>query len=177
MIDLPSDYNFNLLTAVPAKTGHTRLHCFKTLQLSQSREHCLKCQLWALGRTSFKLGYPISAKRSALFAKYCLLNLDKNKTVLTVFDVIEKRQKSAAFRLFTDIIVAKPKVNIHSKIQSLFQLRSASFCFYSFHEPSYSLLFWCILALPRFSISRLHCMPGNSQNFWQHSILPPLFHI
>ena len=45
MIDLPSDYNFNLLTAVPAKTGHTRLHCFKTLQLSQSREHCLKCQL------------------------------------------------------------------------------------------------------------------------------------
>ena len=35
---------FNPLTAVPANTGRTRLHCFKTLQLSQSRKHCLNCQ-------------------------------------------------------------------------------------------------------------------------------------
>ena len=33
------------MKALPAKTGRTRLHCFKTLQLFQSREHCLNCQL------------------------------------------------------------------------------------------------------------------------------------
>ena len=36
---------FNPLTAVQANTGRTRLHCFKTLQLSQSCKHCLNCQL------------------------------------------------------------------------------------------------------------------------------------
>ena len=41
--------------AVPPKTGRTRLHCFKTLQLSQSFKHWFKCQLWALRRMSFKL--------------------------------------------------------------------------------------------------------------------------
>ena len=141
------------------------------MQLSQSREHCLKCQLWALSRTSFKLGYPINAKKVSAFCKILPFEFGQEQNCLDRF------WRHATFRLFTDIIVAKPKVNIHSKIQSLFQLRSASFCSYSFHEPSYSLLFWCILALPRFSISRLHCMPRNSQNFWQRSFLPPLFDI
>ena len=49
------------------------------------------------------------------------------------------------------------------------------FCSYLSPGPSYSLLFWCILALPWFSTSRVHCMLGNSQNFWQRSFLPPLF--
>ena len=64
---------------MPAKTGRKRLRCFKTLHLSQSPEHYLNCQLWALSRQSFKLRYPIKEKKSALFAKYYLLNLDKNK--------------------------------------------------------------------------------------------------
>ena len=38
-------YNVNPLTALPAKNGRTRLYCFKTLQLFQSRENCLNCQL------------------------------------------------------------------------------------------------------------------------------------
>ena len=45
---------------------------------------------------------------------------------MTVFNVIEKRQRSRfiAFRFSIEIIIAKPKVNIHPKIQSLFLLRS-----------------------------------------------------
>ena len=63
---------FNPLTAVLAKSGHTRLCRIEAMQLSQSCEHCLNCQLLALG-------YPISAKKSALFANDYLLNLDKDK--------------------------------------------------------------------------------------------------
>ena len=48
-------FYFNPLTAVSAKTSRTRLHCLKTLQLSQSFEHCLNCQLWAWSRKSFRL--------------------------------------------------------------------------------------------------------------------------
>ena len=47
---LRSGYFINPLTAVPAKTSRTRIHCFKTLQLSQSCEQCFNCQLWALSR-------------------------------------------------------------------------------------------------------------------------------
>ena len=36
-------------------------------------------ELWALSRMSFKLRYPIHAKKSAPFAKCYLLNLEKNK--------------------------------------------------------------------------------------------------
>ena len=39
---------------------------------------------------------------------------------MIVFDVIEKKDTFFAFRFFTEIIVAKPKVGTHSKIQSLF---------------------------------------------------------
>ena len=49
---------------------------------------------------------------------------------MTIFDVIEKQQKSRfffSFFFFIKIIVANPKVNIHSKIQSHFQLRSDFF--------------------------------------------------
>ena len=60
----------NPLTAVPAKTSRTRLHCFKILQLPQSPKTGLNCQLWELSRMSFKLGYLLNAKKSALFAKY-----------------------------------------------------------------------------------------------------------
>ena len=69
----------NPLTAVTAKTSRTRLHCFKILQLPQSLKNGLNCQLWALSRMSFKLGYLLNAKKSALFAKYLFLNLNKNK--------------------------------------------------------------------------------------------------
>ena len=50
------------LAVVPAKTHRTRPRCFKTLQLSQSHERCLNCQLWALLRKSFKFCYPVNAK-------------------------------------------------------------------------------------------------------------------
>ena len=69
---------------------------------------------------------------------------------MTVIDDTEKRQKSHFWGIFTEIIVAKPKVNIHNKIQSLFYLRSDFFVLIRFPGPSYSLMFWCILALPRF---------------------------
>ena len=57
----------NLLMAVPLKTDHTRLHCFKTLQLSQLFKHRFKCQLWALRRMSFKLGKMQKSQQSYLF--------------------------------------------------------------------------------------------------------------
>ena len=81
----------------------------------------------------FKLGYPEQTQK-ALFPKYYLLNLDKIRAKMTVFNFIEKRQKSYFFLqdFFSAIIVAKPKVTIHSKIQSLFQLRSDFFCSYLF---------------------------------------------
>ena len=91
---------------------------------------------------------------------------------MTVIDDIEKRQKSRFWGIFTEIVVAKPKVNIHSKIESLFYLRSDFFVLIRFPGPSYSLLFWCILALPRFLTSRLHCIVGNSHS---HSDLPRQF--
>ena len=48
---------------------------------------------------------------------------------MTVLNVIEKRQKSCFLPsgFFSGIIVAKSKVTIHSKIQSLFQFRSDFF--------------------------------------------------
>ena len=137
-----------------AKTCCTRLHTllWNTLQLPQSLEDCLNCQLWALSR-SFKLGYPINTKKSAFLqtitfsictrTKITVLNVIKNDTI-RVF---------CAFRLFYRNHRCKPKFDIHSKIQSLFWLKSYFFCSYSFPGPSCSSL-----ALPRFSKSRLHCM-------------------
>ena len=61
---------------------------------------------------------------------------------MTVVNIIEK-QKSRFLTsgFFFDIIIAKPKVNIHSKIQSLSQPRSDFFSSYSFPGPSHSCLF------------------------------------
>ena len=49
---------------------------------------------------------------------------------MTVLNVIEKRQKSwfLPSGFFSEIIVAKSKVTIHSKIQSLFQSKGDFFC-------------------------------------------------
>ena len=49
---------------------------------------------------------------------------------MTVFSVMVKGQKSRFLPsgfLYTEIIIAKPKVNIHGRIQSLFYLRSSFF--------------------------------------------------
>lgn len=94
---------------------------------------------------------------------------------MTVIDDTEKRQKSRFGGIFTEIIVAKPKVNIHSKSQSLFYLRSDFFVLIRFPGPSYSLLFWCILALPRFLTSRLHCIVGKQPEFLTAFVPSPYF--
>ena len=70
------------------RTYKTTLYALKTLQLSQSCEHCLYSQLWEFSRKFFELGYPKNAKKqekSALFAKYYLLILDKNKNERQIF--------------------------------------------------------------------------------------------
>ena len=56
----------NPLTPV---TARTRRHCFKKLQLSQSREHRLNYRLSPFTRKSFKLKYPTNTKISAIFAE------------------------------------------------------------------------------------------------------------
>ena len=51
----------------------TTLYALKTLQLSQSCEHCVYSQLGEFSRKFFELRYTINAKKqekSALFAKY-----------------------------------------------------------------------------------------------------------
>ena len=57
---------------------------------------------------------------------------------MTVLNVIEKRQKSCFLPsgFFSGIIVAKSKVTIHSKIQSLFQFRSDFFLDFQHHDCS-----------------------------------------
>ena len=77
----------NPLAVVPAKTHRTRPHCFKTLQLSQSHERCLNCQLWALRRKSFKFCYPINAKMSALLQKIIFWIWTRTKMLLFVAGV------------------------------------------------------------------------------------------
>ena len=72
-------FQLNPLTSNAPVCVRTRLHCFKKLQLSQSREHCLNYQLGPFTRKSFKLRYPINTKISAIFAEYQRFNLDKNK--------------------------------------------------------------------------------------------------
>ena len=133
----------------------------------------------------FKLGYPEQTKKT-LFAKYHLLNLDKIRAKMAVFNFIEKRQKScflpSGFFFQKSSIVAKPKVTIHSKITSLFQLRSDFFCSYLFPGNIAFCPIQCSLPLPRFSTPRLHFMLGNSQFFFSylykiycHSDLPRKF--
>ena len=83
--------------------------------------------------------------------KSLFVRLDKNKN---------EKQKSS-------VIVAKPKVNIHGKIQSLFLIISDFFCSYSFPglqpfilvHPGLALIFICRLSpqplRPTTEISRL----------------------
>ena len=123
-------YNVNPLTALPAKTGSTKLHCLKHCNFFNRASIALTVsQSIGYNRMPFKLGYPEQTQK-ALFSKYYLLNLDKIKAKMTVLNVIEKRQKSCFLPsgFFSEIIVAKSKVTIHSKIQSLFQSRSDFFC-------------------------------------------------
>ena len=127
--------------AMPAKTGRTRLHCFETLQLSQSREYCLNCQLWALSRESFKLGYPINAKKVSAFWNITIWIWTGTK--VTIFNVMEKRQKSHLLPsgfFCTEIIIAKPKVNILIKIQSFSP-------FFVLVYPGLALIFNIVTAL------------------------------
>ena len=100
------------------KTSRTGLYCFETCNfLNRMNIACLNCQLRALSGKSFKLGYLINAKRSALFAKYCLKKIKTfwiwTGTKMTVFNVLEKRPKShfclQLFFFFTQIIDAKLK--------------------------------------------------------------------
>ena len=71
--------------------------------------------------------------------------------------------------------MSNSKVNFYSKIQSQIWLASDFFCSNSLPGLNHRLSFYCILALPRFSTSRPHCMLGNSQKFCSHSDLPPKF--
>ena len=47
---------------MPAKTSRARTHCFKHCNFL-NRDHWFHCHLWALSRKSFKLEYPINAKK------------------------------------------------------------------------------------------------------------------
>ena len=60
--------DLNPLTAVPAKTGHNDNTALKRNCnfLDSTNIALINCQLWALNRMSFKLGYPINAKKAFL---------------------------------------------------------------------------------------------------------------
>ena len=74
----------------------------KKLQLSQSREHCLIYQLWALTSKFFQLRYPINTKKSAIFAKYYHLNFDNNKN-----DRFRRRRKTTKITFFPSEFLLK----------------------------------------------------------------------
>ena len=85
---------------------------------------------------------------------------------MTVIDVIEKRQKKRFLPsgFLQKSSLQNQKSTLTVKFNPCYSLEVAFFVL-RFLGPSYSLLFWCILALPRFLTSRLHCILGNSQNF------------
>ena len=68
--------------------------------------------------------------------------------------------------------MSNSKVNFYSKIQSQIWLASDFFCSNSLPGLNHRLSFYCILALPRFSTSRPHCILGNSQKFFILSLQP-----
>ena len=91
---------------LPYETTYT---LWNTLQLPQSLEHCLNCQLWALSRMSFKLGYPINTKKSAFLQTITFSICTRTK--ITVFNIIKERHNTRFFLpsgSFTEIIVANP---------------------------------------------------------------------
>ena len=123
---------------------------------------------------SIKLGYPINAK-SQRFLQNVTFWI-RTRTEMTILNVIEKRQKSPFLpsALLQKSSLQKPKACHRSQWNSvLVQAWKWLFCSYSFPWPK--PLVQCILTLPRFSTSRLHCALRKSQNFWRRSFLPPFF--
>ena len=99
---------------------------------------------------------------------------------MTIFDVIEKQQKSQfclQFFFLLKLSLQTQKSTFTAKFSPISSLQVFFFCSYSLLGSSSSLSFWCILTLLQFSTSQLHCMLGNSQNFQQRSFLPHIFHI
>ena len=139
---------------MPAKNGHTRV---KTPLVLNFATFCPTYQVWALSRMSFKLRYPIKAKKSQRFLQNVIVWIS-TRIKMTVINVLGKRQKRLlfCFEIFTKVIIAKPKVSIQSKIQSFSQLKNDFFEFLFVSLAELQPLFYCILALPRFSTSRLH---------------------
>ena len=132
------------LTAVPAKPGRTGLHCFKTLQLSQSREYCLNCQLWVY---VLKIGKTKKHKKISAFCKtnYHFMNLGKNKNDFYVF----------CPQLFSKIIIAKPKVNLHNKFSPCSSLKVT---FFFIHFPGWATAFCSSASWPCLDFQHHDCI-------------------
>ena len=91
---------------------------------------------------------------------------------MTVFNVIEKQQKS---RFCLQFFLLK----------SLLQTQKSTFTAKFSPSPSLEVILFARIrcwgratashssAMPRFSTSPLHCMLGNNQNFRQRLFLPP----
>lgn len=150
-------------------------HHLKILQLSQFQEHCLRFQLGAMTSKLSKLRYTINPQKSGTIAQYHYVNFDKNKNHHFRRHKNEQKSRVLTFSFFIENSVAKPKVSLHSKIQTQSQVRSKFFLSSLMPGPSYSHSFQCILAFPRFSTSSPHCMPGNSQIFRQGTF--PTIHL
>ena len=80
---------------LPYETTYT---LWNTLQLPQSLEHCLNCQLWALSRMSFKLEYPINTKKSVFLQTITFQFVQEQKWPFL----------TSSSGCFTQIIVANP---------------------------------------------------------------------
>ena len=106
------------------------------------RKEWENCQLWALSRKSFKLGYPINAKKSAPFVKYYLLNLYNNKN-----DRFWRHRKTTkitffAFRFFYRNHRRKTRKSTFTvKFNPPSSLEVTSFVLIRFPGPSDSLFF------------------------------------
>ena len=125
--------NFNLLTALLVKTSRKRLPTLKHCNFLSCANIALtvSCEHWV--KSPSNRGFHYRKKKSRRFLQNITFWIWTRKK-MTVFNVIEKRQRSRfiAFRFSTEIIIAKPKVNIHPKIQSLFLLRSDFFVLFRF---------------------------------------------
>ena len=86
---------------------------------------------------------------------------------MTIFNIVWKQQKSCfchqSFLLKSSLQTQKSTFT--AKFSPSPSLEVIFFCSYLLPGLSYSLSFWCILALPRFSTSRPHRVLGNSEGF------------
>ena len=107
--------NLNPLTAVLAKTSLKRLPTLKHCNFLNCANIALtvSCEHWVKSPSNWD--FQLSQKKVSAFCK--ILPFEFGQEKMTVFNVIEKRQRSRfiAFKIFTEIIVAKPKVNIKLK--------------------------------------------------------------